>query len=123
VVQEVHRLKKKLRQKESADADRMSSLIAQGGKSESPIGSPPHSGSFIGSSSSSSSASSSPSTTSKKGHNTEKELHVLKENLKKKEKEERRSFDKINKLKKERDEFAAERAALQVLLQPLTAVL
>lgn len=41
----------------------------------------------------------------------EKDLHLLK----KKEKEERRSYlEKINKLKKERDEFAAERAALQV---------
>ena len=41
----------------------------------------------------------------------EKELHLLK----KKEKEERRSYlEKINKVKKERDEFAAENAALQV---------
>lgn len=42
----------------------------------------------------------------------EKELHLHR----KKEKEERRSYlEKINKLKKERDEFAAERAALQVI--------
>lgn len=135
---EVHRLKKKLRQREALDGDRMSSLLVQGAKADSPVSSPPTplssggglSAAGAGASSSSSSSASSPlslsspsPSSSSSAKKTEKELHALKENLKKKEKEERRSFDKINKLKKERDEFAAERAALQVECERLAGQL
>lgn len=152
LVQEVHRLKKKLRQRETIDGDWVMMLankqsnhrqellqwkvrVGQADLSPPTIGSPPLSPGgpplgLTGIFTAEEARLKELLKKSQKEHElkefelvrgrerAEKEKEKAEKDLqlfKKKEKEERRSYlEKINKLKKERDEFAAEHAALQV---------